>query len=315
MAVLTNPASTANLADAGWMAALTAAEPDLLALEARTPAEVDAAVARALAAGVGLIVVNGGDGTADLVFGALLSRTLPRVPAVALLPAGKTNMTAAAWSLRGAKHEALAELLRARREAPQRLNVVARPILRVDGGAPRAAPLFGAFFGAADVVDGILFCRRHIYPLGMPNPISHAAAISIMCWRALLGFTAKHLDAAIAAGADEVHESGRFFCVIVTALDRWLLGLRPDPAPGAGAGPLHYLSLRPGPRALIAATPAIVARRVDAGHRRTVRRAESVTLRFTGAFTLDGEIHAATADRPLRIGVGGHVPVARLLPP
>ncbi|MDX2224368.1 MAG: diacylglycerol kinase family protein [Rhodospirillaceae bacterium] len=309
MVVLTNPGSTANLADAGWLAALTAAERDLTELHARTPTEVVAAVARAVDMGAELIVVNGGDGTVDLVFGALLARKLPRMPAVAMLPAGKTNMTAAGWSLSGTKDGALRDLLAARRTAPHRLQTVQRPILRVDGGDQ---PLFGAFFGAADVVDGILFCRRHIYPLGLPNPVSHAAAISIMCWRALLGFTAQHLEADI-GGERPARESGRFFCVIATTLDALLLGVQP--APANGGGPIHYLSLRPGPRALIAATPALLARRIDTGYRRTVRRADAVTLRFTGAYTLDGELHAASAERPVSVGVGGHVPIVRLRPP
>ncbi|MEQ9447641.1 MAG: diacylglycerol kinase family protein, partial [Rhodospirillaceae bacterium] len=139
--------------------------------------EIPGVLAQCAQMGAETIVVNGGDGTADVVFGGLLNLNLfSRLPAVALLPAGKTNMTTAGWSLTGEVEEALRAVLDARRRDALKQFIMERPVLGLDRGDGQP-PLYGAFFGAAEVVDGIRFCRRHVYPLRLPNALSHSAAI------------------------------------------------------------------------------------------------------------------------------------------
>ncbi|MCA9269842.1 MAG: hypothetical protein KDA41_15280, partial [Planctomycetales bacterium] len=298
-----------NLRDGDWASPVIAGEPDVSHIFAASPGEIAAAVAAAIESGVDTIVVNGGDGSADLVFAALL-KAGAAIP-VAILPGGKTNMTADSWSIAGDKREALRRVLSARQRRDWNESKIPRTILRVSHGA--GEPLYGTFFGAADVVDGILFCREHVYPLKMPNTISHGAAIALMFWRALLGFSAKHLEAAVHLTREKhTAEEGRFFFVGVTTLDQMLLGLAP--APVNDGGPLTYMSLRPGPRALLAALPEITARSVGGGYRRTVLKSERVTLRFDGAFTLDGELYDARKDHPVIIDAGGTLPIVRIAP-
>ena len=40
-------------------------------------------------------------------------------------------------------------------------------------------------------------------------------------------------------------------------------------------------------------------RRISPGHGCTVRRIDSLTLRFNGAYTVDGELYEAHADQPV----------------
>jgi hypothetical protein len=296
IAVITNRGSTRNLRGDNWIDPLLAAEANVLHIKIEQAAEVDAAVRRAAEAGAQTIVVNGGDGTADLVFGAVLNgRAHAAPPALALLPGGKTNMTASDWSLTGTPEEALHAVLRSRREGTLARHIINRPVLAVRRNN-HTPPLYGAFFGAAEIVEGIHFCRRHIYPLKMPNAFSHMAAIALLLWRGMgAGTQRSGLSISDDAG---VMESGHFFVVAVTALNELLLGIRPAPAEENGA-PLHYLSLRTGPSSILSALPDLARKRLSSGNGRIVKRIPQAKLCFTGAYTLDGEMYESHADQPL----------------
>lgn len=294
LAVISNAGSTQNKAEGDWIASSLANESNVHVFGATGPAEIGQALAKAAAVKADIVVVNGGDGTADMVFAALLNeKPFQTPPLLALLPAGKTNMTAAAWCGAPDKRSALRNILAARRTGA--LKTTAQPILTVDidGGTP---PLRGAFFGAADVVDGILFCRRHIYPLKFPNAISHALAVSVLLWRSLLARAdAAHIEAQI----DDAHESGPFFFLGAMTLSKLILGLSPQPTTGSGG--LYYMSLRSGVRAIWSAIPRLITKSVPSGYKRTVRRAAKLTLAFDGAYTLDGELFEAKKTHPITI--------------
>lgn len=314
--ILTNPGATGNRRDPGWLGTVVADAAGITDVEAGTPSAIAEAVRRAVHSGstgqsaCDILVVNGGDGTADLVFSALMESGSAvggsaQMPSLFILPSGKTNMTTAAWCGVTDKTAALSGLLELRRQGSVARQTQARTIMAVRRG-PAEPTLHGAFLGAADVVDGILMCRRSIYPLGLPNALSHAAAVAVMSWRALVGGSANLLSARWPSGGEE----GAFFFVGVTTLDHLILGLAPAPAEGDGG--LCYLSLGAGPRALAAALPAILSRRIGPGFRRTVRRADKIVLKFNGAFTLDGELYEADAATPIEVSAAGTLPFIKL---
>jgi hypothetical protein len=308
LTILSNPASTGNLLDPNWMTALIAAEPAVTRRHTTTPEAIGIAVQEAVDRDCKVLAVDGGDGTADLVMSALISASGAEKPALILLPSGKTNMTAAAWCGGHDRQRALSALLDLRRRGDLDRHVRSRTALAVRHGD--AGPIrHGAFFGAADVVDGILFCRRRIYPLGLPNAVSHSAAVSLMFWRAIAGGAGQHLTADWKGGG----EQGAFFFLGITTLDRLILGLNLEPSDGQGA--LTYLSLGAGPRALFAALPAFLLRRAGPGFRRTVRRVDTITLKFKGAYTLDGELYESDGSTPIEIASAGALPVITLDPP
>jgi hypothetical protein len=158
--------------------------------------------------------------------------------------------------------------------------------------------MYGAFFGAADVVEGILFCRRHLYPLPLPPGFSHAAALAVLTWRCLMQ-SGQGSDVAVRE-FDTPLETGRFFMIVATALDEMLLGLRPSPADGPElSSSFHYMSLRPGTGAALRAVPRFLRRRIAPTQGLTVRRAQRLTLNFSGPYTLDGEMYMADRAQPL----------------
>lgn len=298
LAVITNRLSTRNRRAEKWIDPLLAGEPQVLHLAIEDIAQVTETVRRCAEAGVRTIVVNGGDGTAGLVFGALLNNSPYETPPdVALLPGGKTNMTAAAWSLSGDAADALQTVLAHHRAGTLAAHATPRAVMSVrEGHAPAR---YGAFFGAADIVEGILFCRRNIYPLNMPNAASHTAAISLLLWRSLFaGSEAKPIDL---KHAETEVPGGKFFVFAATTLEHLLLGLRPMPPQNAGAGALVFVSVDHKPMAILRALPDVLRRKLRPGKGRNVGRAEHLCLRFTGTYTIDGEMYDATAERELTL--------------
>lgn len=299
LAVITNRLSTHNRRAEKWIDPLLAGEKDVIHQAIEDIAQIDDAIRTCANAGVRTIVVNGGDGTAGLVFGALLhGSSYTQAPAVALLPGGKTNMTAAAWSLKGDAAEALQALLAHHRAGTLEKHAHARAVMSVRDGDQ--TPRYGAFFGAADIVEGILFCRKHIYPLKMPNAASHTAAISLLLWRSL--FASPDLKPILVSQGDEVSSGGKFFVFAATTLEQLILGLQPVPTTDPGKGPLLYVSVDHKPMAILRALPDVMRRKLRPGKGRNVGRAEQLCLCFNGAYTIDGEMYEASDQRNLIIG-------------
>lgn len=307
LAIISNHLSTRNQADSawdGWLSGMVADHPWVTRYVIDDISDIPRILKDCAASGTEMVAVDGGDGTAGLVFSGLLNDgPFVTPPALALLPSGKTNMTAEAWSLRGDRRTALAALLRRHVNGKAKAAIHTHPVLTVtDGDLP---PRHGAFFGGADVVDGILYCRKHIYPLGWPNTLSHSAAMALLMWRAMTsGFRGDNVGGAVEVRGTEEdaqgwNENGHFYVVMATTMTTMLLGVQPKPA--LGAGPINYMSLRPGALPILSTVPGMVLRRIKASQKRTVRRTSSVSFAFDGSYTLDGELYATRADTPVHV--------------
>ena len=296
LAILSNAMSTQNRADGPWLADIVADHPKVRRFTIDSVEDIPRILSECAANGIETLTVDGGDGTAGLVFSGLLNDgPYPEPPALALLPSGKTNMTARAWSLKGNRRSALKQLLHRAAEGTLDRFSFSQAILAVLED-PNQPPRHGAFFGGADVVEGIFYCRRAIYPLGLPNVISHAAAVAVLFGRAV---STKPLGDMVSVRFDDSEETeeGQRFVVLATTMDRMLLGLKPKPT--EGTGPVYYISLKSGPGAVLSAVPNLISRRITPGQARTVRRAGKIIVSHTGRYTLDGEMHDMHEDRPL----------------
>ena len=296
LAVITNRRAARNRGNDNWVDPLMAHEARVAHFQFDRAQDAAACVGRCAALGARTIVVNGGDGTAGLVFQALLNDNgYGERPSIALLPGGKTNMTAAGWSRGGNAPASLRSILELRRERGFARHLVERPILRLS--RPKEPTLYGAFFGAAEVADGIKLCRKRLYPLNLPDTFSHAVAATLTFVRSVVK-RGKQVSVADERGG---LEDGRFFLIGITVLDELLFGLKPATAAREDAPGLRYLSVRNGVKPMLDAVPDLLHGRIAPGPGRTVRRAGSLTLRFDGAYTLDGELYEAHADRPVTV--------------
>jgi diacylglycerol kinase (ATP) len=296
LGVLNNPLSGVN---AGWreLRRHTASTvPDHRWSNVTTPTEVAAALRGFARDGVETVLVISGDGTVQAVLTALFRdgcfETLPRL---AVLAAGSTNMIAGDVGVGGGRRRRLRHVLRWARGEPSDATVVRRSVLRVTA-RPTAAPVFGMFFGAAGIVQGIDFWRRRVHARGLRGEAGAGVALA----RLLLSFVMGRrglltpVPVTIELDGGPAREADRL-AVLVSTLDRLVLGLRPywDSAPG----PLHYTAIDDRPRHLLRALPSLLrgqaSRLATPTDGYTSRNVTEIRLTFDGGFTVDGELFTA----------------------
>jgi len=246
---------------------------------------------------INTIMINGGDGTIGLVLSALLNDAPYRTPPpLVILPSGKTNMTAGSWSLKNNSKQDLELFLKRYSKGILDQTTVSRNILTIH--EENQEPKHGAFFGSADIVEGILYCRKYIYPMGLPNSISHVLSIAALLTRAVMNNNASNIVQTVDS-ANNWREEAIFFALVLTTMDKLLLGI--ECKTSQGQGPINYMSLKPGFMSIFAAAPHMIKQRLVSGYNRIVRNSRSITLSFDGHYTLDGEIYLANKTKPLTI--------------
>ena len=251
---------------------------------------------------VGLLVVNGGDGTVQRVLTALLeARPFARLPLLAILPRGMANMTAGDVGLRGRGRRTLERLVACVADGDLERHVAARHVLRVEnprGGAPQR----GMCFGTAGMCDVIAWVCDRIHPLGLKGEWAHGAALASLLLRWLAGRLPEGVleghELALSLDGEPAVRS-RQLLVLATTLDRLVLGMQPFW--NHGDRPIRYTSV-----AHPAAGLVRHARRLLYGPDRSglpdgylSRGATRIELSLDGPFMIDGELFEAPADRPL----------------
>ena len=137
--------------------------PEVVHVATRSSADVPEALTRLARQGVTLLAVDGGDGTLQRVLTEVLAGSIfEPLPAIAPLPGGRTNMSAADIGSTAPPAAGLVALIRALRANTLERRVVKRPVLRVDFGLG-TSPQYGMFFGAG-VIQRALAFKHQLYP-------------------------------------------------------------------------------------------------------------------------------------------------------
>ncbi len=313
-AIIDNPHSGRNRRH-NPVAGQAARHQNLRIREAVTPHDVKGALLDLADSPPDLVIVNGGDGTAQSVMRMLLEhRPFPHQPLVAILPAGTTNMTAGDIGMRGNRLRALNRLLDwAERPGPE-MSVMTRPVLRVRSPL-ETRPLYGMFFGASAVLQGIRFCRAEIHSRGIKGELGPALATARLVLDQIFE-RSKHLRSEpITLQADEgPAQDIDSLVLVVSALDRLFLGLRPFWNSRHGA--LHLTLIRDRPEHLLRVLPALLRGRhhpmLTPEHGYLNQGIRELRLSLDGGFTLDGELHESDSARgPLLIDSGGELNFVR----
>ena len=138
---------------------------DFSHVETSAAGAVPEALAELARQDVELLVVNGGDGTLSYALSEILGEGAfgGRVPLLAVLRGGRTNMTALdLGSSRGSVRAMLGLIVRAGNGDLYR-DVVERPVLRVEydsNSGPNSRTRYGMFFGAGVIQRGIELVHR-----------------------------------------------------------------------------------------------------------------------------------------------------------
>jgi len=314
LAVISNPRSRQNLRGMEGMRAFTAAS-GILHRELSARADTAIVLRDYADAGVDTLVVSGGDGTVHSVLTDILNGAWPsRLPRIAVLPSGTTNLIAADVGLAGDPVDALRRLA-GRMVAGQAIAEDRRAIVSVRY-APDTAPIHGMFFGTAAFYRGTLLGRREIHPLGVQK--SAAAGLTLF-WFLLRAFFSRTGPNPLYRGEPmEVRIDGHVlpepeqFVLLGTTLRRLVLNLMPFW--GEGAGALRYTSVAFPPKRLSRALVPLLRGRPRSwmaadGYRSG--RAGEMTLVTDCPIVMDGEIFPTSREAPVVIRADHEVTFVR----
>src|SRR5678816_3257856 len=174
IALLSNPTSTGNIAQLPRIREHCADHPDVFHYEVEHASQIGEAMKTIARVRPKVLAINGGDGTVQAALTELYNggHFGENPPPVAVLPSGKTNLIALDLGARGDPIDTLERLIALARSdlAPY---TVARELIALRSSEHGDLPVIGMFLGGAGLADTMIYCRDKIYPLGLPNGISH----------------------------------------------------------------------------------------------------------------------------------------------
>jgi hypothetical protein len=305
IALLSNPKSTGNLAQLSRIRDYCAEHPDIFHYEVERAEQIGDALRTIARVRPKILIINGGDGTVQAALTEIYNggHFGDRPPPVAVLPNGKTNLIALDLGAQGDPVVALERLV-GLAQSDLSPHLVARELiaLRYD---PAGRPAIGMFLGGAGLADTMLYCRNKIYPLGLPNGISHALTAIALLLRMLLRLKSSFLPPSPTPLTVSVRRegrlSGRFALLAVTTLEKMLLS---GELAGGGRGRLKLLAIEERPVSLLKAFAASLRGRLGRERLRGVHFEEADEICIEGESShliLDGEMFRAETGRPIML--------------
>ena len=303
IALLSNPRSTGNIAQLPRIRAFCAEHPDVFHYEVEHAHQIGEAMRTIARVQPSLLVINGGDGTVQAALTELHNggHFEGAAPPVAVLPSGKTNLIAMDLGIHGDPVKSLERLIELARSGLAS-SIVARELIALSHGEPGGKPVIGMFLGGAGLADIMLYCRNRIYPLGLPNGISHAITAVAVVLRQVVGLKGKflppepqHLRVSTRTGGAF---SGKFALLAVTTLEKLLLSGELG-APGGGSMKFVAVEQRPGSLlgAFLASLRGRLGRTKVAGVH--VVESDEISIEGNSNVILDGETFRAETGRPI----------------
>jgi hypothetical protein len=183
-------------------------------------------------------------------------------------------------------------------------HLVARELiaLRKDGSE---RPVIGMFLGGAGLADTMLYCRDKIYPLGLPNAISHGLTAVALLFRLFSGIRAGFLPPKasplrVSTGSTK-SMTGRFTLLMVTTLEKLLLS---SELHGQGRGALKFVAIEERPSSVLRALVAALTGRYKDRKMQGLHFEEVNEITIEGESSnviLDGETFSAEINSPIRL--------------
>ncbi|NNM78308.1 diacylglycerol kinase [Sphingomonas sp. ID1715] len=314
VALLSNPHSTGNRALLPRIRAYCARNPDVFHYEVERVDQIPDAMKTIARVQPKVIVINGGDGSVQAALTELHGGRYfgEAPPPVAVLPNGKTNLIALDLGARGDPIDALENIV-GLAQSDLAAHIVQRELIALSEGDSK--PVLGMFLGGAGLADSILYCRHKIYPLGLPNGLSHVLTALAVIVTAVLGIRAAFLP----PRPSEVRVSlkrggqitGRFTLLIVTTLEKLLLGSKAE----GSAGHLKLMAVEQGSGTLLRAVLASIRGRLGRAQMRGVHIEQGDEIEIEGERSnviLDGELFQARTGKPIVLRTTPPVPFLKL---
>ena len=249
------------------------------------------------AAGVELLVVDGGDGTVRDVISRL--DAFPTPPLIAVLPAGKTNVLA--LDLRCPRGWTVEAAIASVQSGEPWIKTRQPLEVSFDDGRP---PMRGFVLGLG-AYEQATSLSKSVNRLGAFQSLSVALTLAGAVFGTLIGATRGRWRAGVPVSLSvdgEAARPGMRFLVMAATLKRLPLGIKLFGRPRYG---LKYLDIDAPPRRLLRALPVLLmGRRTRRLRARGYRRGDAHTLRFDTdqPFVLDGEVYQTGGGMTVRIG-------------
>ena len=318
VALLSNPKSTGNRQLLPRVRSYCASNPDIFHYEVESVEQIGRAMQMIAHVKPTVIVINGGDGTVQTALTELYqgNHFEGKVPPVAVLPNGKTNLIALDLGIRGDPIKALEQIVEIAKNGVES-HVVARELIALSDGQTSSRPVLGMFLGGAGLADSILYCRNRIYPLGLSNGISHLLTAIAVLASVIFGIRGKYMPpAARPVSISLIRDgelAGRFSVLIVTTLEKLLLGARPS---GGGAGGrLKLMAVDNSASAMLRMLFMSLIGRFGSREMQGIHLDRGDMIRIEGensSVILDGEIFQADEGHPIVLKSTPPVPFLRL---
>ena len=303
IALLSNPKSTGNIAQLSRIRDYCADHPDIFHYEVERADQIGDALRTIARVQPKILIINGGDGTVQAALTEIHNggHFGQEPPPVAVLPNGKTNLIALDLGAQGDPIAALDRLVTLA-QSDLSAHIVARELiaLRCD---PTSRPVIGMFLGGAGLADTMLYCRDKIYPLGLPNGVSHVLTAIALLARMFLRLQSRFLPPTPRPLQVSVRRegpiSGRFALLAVTTLEKMLLATELN---GTGRGPLKLVAIEERPVSLLKALFANFLGKLGASRMQGVHFEEADEISIEGENTnliLDGEMFRTQVGRPI----------------
>jgi hypothetical protein len=304
--VLSNLRAGRNAVRASKMLALLGEHPDVVHVQTRGDESVAETLREFTDPDVDLLVVNGGDGTLQQALTVMLDGPLfRRIPLVAPLRGGRTNMSAIDLGCQRDPVKAVAALLAAARGGRLAERLEERPVLRIES-QPERLVQYGMFCGLGVIHRAVELVHR-AFPAG---PRSQGALGAGM----LTGFLVARLATRSASGIlvpDPMRivldgmavARPSFQLVITTTLRRLFLGI--NPFWGREPAPVRVTTMAFGAHRMWASAVGILRGRprphVNVENGYTSRNVERAEFHADCGLCVDGELFAPRPGRVVRI--------------
>ncbi|ASY44736.1 MAG: diacylglycerol kinase [Sphingobium sp.] len=317
VALLSNPKSTGNRQTLPRVRSYCASNPDIFHYEVEHVDQIGRALQTIARVDPVVIVINGGDGTVQAALTELYQgeHFKGRVPPIAVLPNGKTNLIALDLGIHGDPIKALERIV-ALAKAGVDDHVVARELIALSDGQVGSRPVLGMFLGGAGLADYMLYCRNQIYPLGLSNGLSHFLTAMAVLVSLIFGIRAKFLPPSSKPVSISLIRdgqlAGRFSVLIVTTLERLLLGVQPG---DSRRGNMKLMAVEQSLPALLRLIFASLFKRVGKSQMQGIHLEQGDTIRIEGnhsSVILDGELFEASEGKPIVLRSTQPVPFLRL---
>ena len=318
VALLSNPNSTGNRSLLPAVRSYCAKNPDIFHYEVEEMGQIAKALEMIARVKPKVLVINGGDGTVqsaltELYHGGHFEGT---PPPVAVLPNGKTNLIALDLGAEGTALEALERIVEVAKGDLSK-HIVVRELIALSDGSEGARPVLGMFLGGAGLAETILYCRHKIYPLGLPNGLSHFLTALAVMFSAIFGLKADFLPARAKPVSITFIRKGElqgiFSVLIVTTLEKLLLGGRTGEM--TSRGQMKFMAVDQSPWAMIRVIFDSIIGRLGRHAVNGLHIQQGDTIRIDSvksSVVLDGEVFEANSDAPIVLRSTPPVPFLRL---